>query len=99
MREIISRLLTVLLGISIIFCVNTETVLAGESLFEAWERQKQTSAAHNYNKVPQLSEADINRMNQGKASFLYNEQGYLSFLRGKFSHEKITDTEKGGILL
>ena len=50
---------------------------------------------HNYNEVPQLSEADIYRMNQGNAAFLYNDQGYVSFLRGRFSDEKVTDAEKG----
>ena len=82
-----------------------------ESLVDAWERQNQEedsnqgnvgdggegnpSGEENYNEVPQLNEADIYQINQGNAAFLYNDQGYVSFLRGRFFDEKVTDTEKG----
>ena len=42
-----------------------------------------------------MSVDDICEMNQGNAVFLYNEQGYVSFLQGKFFEEKVTDAEKG----
>ena len=72
----------------------------GESLMDAWKRQSQepsgsSDAAEHYNRVPQLSVEDIYEMNRGKAEVLYNEQGYVSFLRGKFFEEKVTDVEKG----
>ena len=89
---------------------NMNMVRAGESLVDAWERQNQEgfsqgntgdgreenpSGEQNYNEVPQLKEEDIYQMNQGNAAFLYNDQGYVSFLRGRFFDEKVTDTEKG----
>lgn len=62
---------------------------------EAWERQNQAATGENHNNVPQLKEEDILRMNQGNADFLYNDEGYVTFLRGKFYEDKVTDTEKG----
>ena len=35
------------------------------------------------------------RLNRDKPVFLYNEQGYVSFIRGRFFDEKVTDMEKG----
>ncbi len=70
-------------------------VRAEESLLEAWERQNQAATGENHNNVPQLKEEDILRMNQGNADFLYNDEGYVTFLRGKFYEDKVTDTEKG----
>ena len=80
MDRVVPRLLPVFICMFFVCSVNAETVPFGE---------------HNYNEVPQLSEADIYRMNQGNAEFLYNDQGYVSFLRGRFSDEKVTDAEKG----
>ena len=48
-----------------------------------------------YNTTPQLSEWDILRMNNGDADFLYSDEGYLTFLRGKFYEDKVTDPEEG----
>ena len=62
---------------------------------EAWERQNQAATGENHNNVPQLKEEDILRMNQGNADFLYNDEGYVTFLRGRFYEDKVTDTEKG----
>lgn len=70
-------------------------VRAEESLLEAWERQNQAATGENHNNVPQLKEEDILRMNQGNADFLYNDEGYVTFLRGRFYEDKVTDTEKG----
>ena len=55
-------------------------VRAEESLLEAWERQNQAATGENHNNVPQLKEEDILRMNQGNADFLYNDEGYVTFL-------------------
>ena len=49
----------------------------------------------NYNQVRQLTKEDILRMNDGDASFLFSEDGYLTFLRGKYYEEPVTDYEKG----
>ena len=57
-------------------------VRAEESLLEAWERQNQAATGENHNNVPQLKEEDILQMNQGNADFLYNDEGYVTFLRG-----------------
>ena len=62
---------------------------------EAWERQNQASTGEKYNSIPQLKEEDIRQMNQGNAEFLYNDEGYVTFLRGRFYDDKVTDTEKG----
>ena len=70
-------------------------VRAEESLLEAWERQNQAATGENHNNVPQLKKEDILRMNQGNADFLYNDEGYVTFLRGRFYEDKVTDTEKG----
>lgn len=48
-----------------------------------------------YNTTPQLSEWDILRMNNGDADFLYSDEGYLTFLRGKFYEDKVADPEEG----
>lgn len=110
MGRVISRLLPGFLCVSLLCSGNVEAVWAGESLVDAWERQNQEgfsqgntgdgreenpSGEQNYNEVPQLKEEDIYQMNQGNAAFLYNDQGYVSFLRGRFFDEKVTDTEKG----
>ena len=49
----------------------------------------------NYNQVRQLTKEDILRMNDGDASFLFSEDGYLTFLRGKYYEEPVKDYEKG----
>ena len=85
--------------------LNMQEVRAEESLMDAWERQNREANQDSgtadepgtapYNNTPQLSEDDIRQMNQGNAEFLYNDQGYLTFLRGKFYDEQVTDAEKG----
>ncbi len=71
--------------------LNMQEVRAEESLMDAWERQNREANQDSgtadepgtapYNNTPQLSEDDIRQMNQGNAEFLYNDQGYLTFLR------------------
>lgn len=46
-----------------------------------------------YNETVQLTEEDILRMNGGDASFVYSDEGYLTFLRGKFYEGKINGFE------
>lgn len=85
--------------------LNMQEVRAEESLMDAWERQNREANQDSgtadepgtapYNNTPQFSEDDIRQMNQGNAEFLYNDQGYLTFLRGKFYDEQVTDAEKG----
>lgn len=65
-----------------------------ESLLEAWERQNQAATGENHNNVPQLKEEDILQDESGKCGFLYNDEGYVTFLRGRFYEDKVTDTEK-----
>ena len=85
--------------------LNMQEVRAEESLMDAWERQNREANQDSctadepgtapYNNTPQLSEDDIRQMNQGNAEFLYKDQRYLTFLRGKFYDEQVTDAEKG----
>ena len=111
MGRVISRLLPGIVCAAFLCSTSSEAVWSGESLVDALERQNQEadfdqgnvgdggeanpSGEEKYNEVPQLNEADIYQMNQGNAAFLYNDQGYVSFLRGRFFDEKVTDTEKG----
>lgn len=93
------RLFSVMIGMIFICAIKTGTACANETLVDAWKRQMQESSGasdkEKYNQAPQLSVDDICEMNQGNAVFLYNEQGYVSFLQGKFFEEKVTDAEKG----
>ena len=41
----------------------------------------------------QLTAEDIQRMNGDKAHLVFNDAGYLTFLNGKFSDQKIEDHE------
>ena len=43
--------------------------------------------------LEQLTESDIQKMNGGKARFVYSDEGYVTFLNGKFSEKKINDYE------
>lgn len=73
-----------------------------DSLFNVWKQRQSESRASSrqvqkeqYNDTYQLTENDILKMNHGDADFLYSEDGYLTFLRGKYYGEKVTDAEKG----
>ena len=48
----------------------------------------------HYNTELQLTEADIQEMNDGKAVLLYDENGYLSFLDGRFYDRPVKDYEE-----
>lgn len=41
----------------------------------------------------QLTEEDIQNMNNGNARFVYSEEGYVTFLNGRFSNKKIENYE------
>lgn len=43
----------------------------------------------------QLTADDIERMNDGDVTMLFSEEGYLTFLRGKYYEEKVTNVEEG----
>ena len=47
-----------------------------------------------YNTALQLTEEDIQKMNNGKAVILYDENGYLSFLDGIFYDQPVRDYEE-----
>ena len=42
-----------------------------------------------------MTEEDIIRLNGGNCTFLYSEEGYLTFLRGKYSEDKVLNYEDG----
>ena len=44
--------------------------------------------------IQQLTESDIQRMNNGKANMVFGNEGYLSFLQGRFSENKVEDYEQ-----
>lgn len=41
----------------------------------------------------QLTEDDIQKMNQGKARFAYSKDGYVTFINGRFSDKKVENYE------
>ena len=43
----------------------------------------------------QLTADDIERMNHGDVTMLFSEEGYLTFLRGRYYEEKVTNVEEG----
>ena len=59
------------------------------------ETEKETEPAKQYNTIEQITEDDIIRMNNGDYTILYSEEGYLTFLRGKFYEGKVLDEEDG----
>lgn len=69
----------------LLFCGVTDKALAGSLL--------ETLTGKKYNETPQLTEEDIRIMNDGDVDFVYNEDGYLTFLRGKYYEKKIEDHE------
>lgn len=80
------------------FSGNTEA--AEKSLLDFWNEKTEGNsgrdeAGNQYNTTVQLTEADILRMNDGDADFIYSEDGYLTFLRGKYYEGKVTDPETG----
>ena len=71
-----------------------------KGLRETWEKHKggeepETEAGPQYNTSKQTTEEDILRMNHGDATLLYSEEGYLTFLRGKYCEEKVLNPEDG----
>lgn len=48
-----------------------------------------------YNTTRQLTEEDLIRMNQGVVTIQYSEDGYLTFLQGKYYENKVTNEEEG----
>ncbi len=66
-----------------------------ESTEDPVENRSSEEAEKEYNTTPQLTEDDLLRMNRGDATILHSEEGYLTFLRGTFSEEKVLDSEDG----
>lgn len=65
--------------------------LLGESVSDSGEVIARGSTGDEY---PQLLEEDIQAMNGGKARFVYGDEGYVTFLQGRFSEDKIEDYEQ-----
>ena len=72
------------------YCLVPNQFLLGESLSEDGQVQKPQS---RYNDTVQLSAEDIQKMNGGKAHMVFDSQGYLTFLYGRFSQQKVEDYE------
>lgn len=53
------------------------------------------TSGKQYNRAYQMTEDDILALNNGNATILYSEEGYLSFLRGKYYEEKVLNAEDG----
>lgn len=65
--------------------------LLGEYLSETGDV---VSPGKDDSSAEQLTEADIQNMNGGKAHFVYGDEGYVTFLQGKFSEERVEDYEQ-----
>lgn len=48
---------------------------------------------NNYNTTTQLTEEDLIRMNHGVVTILYSDEGYITFLQGKYYEGKVTNSE------
>lgn len=48
----------------------------------------------DYNNTVQLTEADIQAMNNNNANMVYSSSGYLTFLEGKYYDQKVTTYEE-----
>lgn len=55
----------------------------------------QCEASEQYNTVKQLTEADIQEINNGQAVLVFGNGGYLSFLKGRFYDKPVEDYNKG----
>ena len=53
----------------------------------------QTDDSYKIGSKDQLTETDIQNMNQGNARMVYNKQGYLVFLNGRYSDLVVKDYE------
>lgn len=74
-------------GVRICFCLFVLMLLV-------LQMPARVCAAEMKNSAVQLTEEDIWQMNGGNASFVYNKQGYVTMLRGKFYEEKVYDYEQ-----
>ncbi len=52
-------------------------------------------AEEQYNTTVQLTEEDLKEINDGKAVLAFNQDGYLSFLKGYFYDQPVVDYNKG----
>ena len=62
---------------------------------EQEETEEPVPDGSKYNTVRQLTEEDILLMNHYDATLLYSDEGYLTFLRGKYYEEKVSNEEEG----
>lgn len=73
------------------YVLNTESTLQGTEKQQSKEEQQ--GSDKQYNDTVQLTEADIQEMNDGKAIIVYNDQNYVSTLIGKYYGGKIETYE------
>ena len=94
MKRLLSTLMVLCMLLSVSACKRIEyetfqllpnEFLAGETLDASGQIQEG---------IQQLSRSDIQRMNNGKANMIFGNEGYLSFLQGKFSNNKIENYEQ-----
>ena len=62
-------------------------------MYYGFEAPDNGATVYTEDTTSQLTEADIQRMNNGKARFVYGNQGYVSFINGKYSNIKVKDHE------
>lgn len=87
MKRILSSLLCAALLLSLCACGGYESYTLTPNEYLLGEGQ-------NLNTTPQLSVEDIQEMNKGNARFVYGDNGYISFMQGKFYQQRIEDYEQ-----
>lgn len=96
-RKILSAacVASLLLGLS--GCGQTQTSYDSYTLtpkvYYGPDSAKESGSAIDEDPTSQLTEADIQKMNNGKARFVYGNQGYVSFINGRYSDIKVNDHE------
>ena len=59
------------------------------------ETESETEPPKQYNETVQTTEEDIIGMNDGNCTILYSDEGYLTFLRGRYCDDKVLNEEDG----
>ncbi|MBR5896031.1 MAG: hypothetical protein IKZ39_00240, partial [Lachnospiraceae bacterium] len=101
MKKNIKKILSLACAFSLLLSLNGcgETVASSYGSYELTPKvyygpnTPDGSASYAKDETSQLTEADIQKMNNGKARFVYGNEGYVSFLTGRFSDKKVNDHE------
>ncbi|MBQ9031449.1 MAG: M4 family metallopeptidase [Parasporobacterium sp.] len=79
-----------------VMSADTVDYSSGSGLFSREDRQKGDDAPEPATRIPgQTTVEDLEEMNHGDLAMLFSKDGYLTFLRGRYSDQIIEDYEDG----